>query len=69
MLKIVVICFVILSYFHDDATEVTPPSCPVRPASDIRGPPGIPGKKGEPGYDKYNRIISKIVFMFCLWFH
>ena len=66
MLKIIGICFVILSYFHGHATQATPPSCPIRPASDMRGPPGIPGRKGEPGHGKYSRITSKTHFMICL---
>ena len=69
MLKLMLILFFILSYFHGHATQATPPSCPERPASDMRGPPGIPGRKGEPGYGMYNRIISKTVFVICLWFH
>ena len=66
MLKIIVICFVILLYFHGHATQATPPSCPKRPASDMRRPPGIPGRKGEPEYGKYSRITSKTLFMICL---
>ena len=66
MLKIIVICFVILSYFHGDATQATLTSCPERPASDMRGPPGIPGRKGEPGYGKYSRITRKSLFMIFL---
>ena len=62
MLKIILIYFVILSYFHCNATQPTPPNCPVRPTSDIRGPPGIPGRKGEPGYGKY----TKSIFVLCL---
>ena len=37
MLKIIATCCVILSYFHGHTTQATPPSCPDRPASDIRG--------------------------------
>ena len=69
MLKIILIYFVILSYFHGNATQPTPPNCPVRPALYMMGPPGIPGRKGEPGYGKYSRFISKSVFVLCLWFY
>ena len=30
-------------------TEKTRLSCPVRPATDLRGPPGIPGRSGSKG--------------------
>ena len=31
------------------AEEKAVPPCPVRPATDIRGPPGISGIPGKPG--------------------
>ena len=31
------------------AEETTASSCPMRPATDYRGPPGIPGKPGHKG--------------------
>ena len=56
MLKSVLICFAIFTYFLGDATQARA-SCPIRPASDIRGPPGIPGRNGEPG--KFKNILTK----------
>ena len=48
------IAFVLLSFmqFHSNVAQTTSPSCPVRPTTDLRGPPGVPGSKGEPGYGK-----------------
>ena len=31
------------------ADEKTVSSCPIRPATDTRGPPGIPGRPGSKG--------------------
>ena len=34
---------------HVDSNQTASLTCPVKPASVLRGPPGIPGSKGEPG--------------------
>ena len=55
MLKPVFIVLIISTRFHGNAAQPTSPICPVRPASNTRGHPGVlgrPGSKGEPGYGK-----------------
>ena len=42
-----------LTCSHVDSNETTTSTCPVKPASVLRGPPGIPGNKGEPGFGKF----------------
>ena len=43
-------CITIFLIPHGNlAEEKAVPSCPVRPATDIREPPGIPGKPGSKG--------------------
>ena len=64
MLKTVFFVLIIYTQFQGDVTQTTSSSCPVRPASDIRGPPGVPGKsgsKGEPGYGKLMKRQQNIV--------
>ena len=54
MVKVLLICFIIITCSQSNATQATRPSgCPVRPTSDLRGPPGIPGKKGELGDGRF----------------
>ena len=55
MLKIIAVILMSFMQFHSNVAQTKSPSCPVRPASDIRGPPRVPGRpgsKGEPGYGK-----------------
>ena len=40
---------VLLILHGNVAEEKVVPSCPIRPANDIRGPPGIQGKPGSKG--------------------
>ena len=62
MLKVVLFCLIILMCSLGDVTQTASPSCPVRPASDLRGPPGFPGRpgsKGERGNGKFIVIIAR----------
>ena len=46
----VVLWLMILNNFCCKAGEnSTSASCPIRPAADLRGPPGIPGRQGPEG--------------------
>ena len=47
-----------LTFSYVVAIEKTTPVCPVRPQTDIRGPPGIPGRPGNKG--KYSVAILHI---------
>ena len=42
-----------LTCSHVESNQTTSSNCPVKPLSDLRGPPGIPGSKGEPGFGKF----------------
>ena len=53
MLKIVLFVLMILTCSRGVSTQIKSPTCLVKPASDIRGPPGVPGSKGEPGNGKF----------------
>ena len=53
MLKIVLFVLMILTCSRGVSTQTTSPTCLVQAASDIRGPPGVPGSKGEPGNGKF----------------
>ena len=52
------VLLLMLMFSYVVATEETTLVCPVRPRTDIRGPPGIPGKPGSKG--KYSVAIFLI---------
>ena len=49
MLKVIIFGLMILMSSFGNATQITPSNCPIQPKSDIRGPPGIPGRPGIKG--------------------
>ena len=56
------LCLMFLTFFRDDATQVTASKCPVKLPSDIRRPPGIPGKPGSKGKDnrQYKELYETV---------
>ena len=39
----------IFTHSDGNTTKTTQSNCPVRPATDLRGPPGLPGRPGSKG--------------------
>ena len=46
-----ILCLMAWIFTHSDGntTKNTQSHCPVRPATDLRGPPGLPGRSGSKG--------------------
>ena len=53
LILIFVLCLMIITSLRGETSEeTTSTSCPIRPETDLRGPPGVPGRQGPAGFGK-----------------
>ena len=71
MYSTVILCMMvwIFTLSHGNVNKSTQSSCPVRPTTDLRGPPGIPGRHGRKGEvgegKKQSKRMKEFSFLSC----
>ena len=58
--SVIVLCLMawIFTHSNGNTTKATQSYCPVKPATDVRGPPGLPGRPGSKGQVREGNLQS-----------